>query len=133
MEENNEKTNIEVVSENLNVVEPSFVGDTKSNESEQPKVEEEKTVNVTFRGIAKWCLYILGVVFLLVGMSFYFKDVDYYSSPMQFHEERYVGGDAYNYIISAARSAAVMIKSLIWVVMGCSSIIIGRTFSATKK
>jgi len=115
------------------VVEPSFVGDTKSNESEQPKVEEEKTVNLTFRGIAKWCLYILGVVFLLVGMSFYFKDVDYYSSPMQFHEERYVGGDAYNYIISAARSAAVMIKSLIWVVMGCSSIIIGRTFSVTKK
>ena len=117
MEEN--KGNVEIVNENLNA--------TESNAT------QEKTVNVTFKGFVKWVLYILGVVFLVVGMSFYLKDLDYYSSPMRFHEERYVGGDAYNYIISAARSAAVMVKSLIWVVMGCSSIIIGRTFSIAKK
>ena len=49
------------------------------------------------------------------------KDLDYNDNPFKFDEHRYVGGDAYNFIISAARSSAVMTKSLIWMVAGCSA------------
>ncbi len=38
--------------------------------------------------------------------------------------DEYVGGDAYNFIISAGLAAAYFIVSLIFVVIGCSSLII---------
>ncbi len=71
-------------------------------------------------------------VFIMYGGYIYNQDLGYSSNPMDFHEERYVGGDAYNYIISASRSAAVMVKSLFWVILGCTSIIISRTIRNTK-
>ncbi len=62
-------------------------------------------------------------------MNYYSNDLDCGSyGVFDFDEKKYVGGDAYNYIISASRSSAVMIKSLIWVVLGFCSIIVGRLF-----
>lgn len=47
-------------------------------------------------------------------MNYYSNDLAYGSyGVFDFDEKKYVGGDAYNYIISASRSSAVMIKSLI--------------------
>ncbi len=94
--------------------------------------DQEKMVNVDFKSIAKWGLVLLGIVLLVKGIMLLSQDLHYMSNPMSFTEQRYVGGDAYNYIISAARSTAVMVKSLIWVVMGCSAIIISRTIHTSK-
>ena len=92
----------------------------------------EQTVNLNFRIILKWALVVLGLVFIVYGGYLYNQDLNYSSNPMYFHEERYVGGDAYNYIISASRSSAVMVKSLICFVLGCTSIIVSRTIRNTK-
>lgn len=94
--------------------------------------DQEKTVNVNFKSITKWGLVVLGAVLLIKGIMLLSQDLHYVSNPMSFTEERYVGGDAYNYIISAARSTAVMVKSLIWVVMGCTAIIVSRTIHNSK-
>ena len=94
---------------------------------------KEKTVNLDFTKIFEWALYVFGIVFIFWGVNYYFKDLKFGDNPLKFYEEKYVGGDAYNYIISAARSTALMVKSLIWVVLGCSSIIIGRTISPVEK
>lgn len=102
---------------------------TENNELTNEKTsQQEKTIDVKFTKVLEIVLYILGFIFLFFGFQYYFQDLDYHSNPLNFYEERYVGGDAYNYIISAARSSAVMIKSLIWIILGCSSLIIGRTF-----
>jgi len=94
--------------------------------------QQEKKVNINFFKIFEIILYVLGIIFIVFGFEYYAEDLNFGDNPLKFYEERYVGGDAYNYIISAARSSAVMVKSLIWIVLGCSSIIIGRTMSCKK-
>ncbi len=94
--------------------------------------QQGKTVNLNFTKIFEIVLYVLGIIFITLGFKYYAKDLSFGDNPLKFYEERYVGGDAYNYIISAARSSAVMVKSLIWIVLGCSSMIIGRTLSCKK-
>ncbi|MCS2333630.1 hypothetical protein [Bacteroides sp. BFG-606] len=95
-------------------------------------VEQQKTVNLNFIKIFEIIFYVLGVIFITFGFKYYAKDLNFGDNPLKFYEEQYVGGDAYNYIISASRSSAVMVKSLIWMVLGCSSVIIGRTLSCKK-
>lgn len=92
-------------------------------------IKSEKTINLSPKKIFEYLLYVLGCIFLIKGFIFYGEDLFYTDGPMKFYEEHYVGGDAYNYIISAARSSAIMVKSLIWIVLGCFSIVVGRTFS----
>lgn len=95
---------------------------------------EEKKVNITFTKVIEWSLYVLGIVFITIGIKYYGQDLECGSyGVFDFEEKKYVGGDAYNYMISASRSSAVMIKSLIWFVLGSFSIIIGRTFSINNK
>ena len=96
-------------------------------------IKSDKTINLNLLKITEWFLYVLGIIFLIKGFIFYSKDLFYTDNPLKFYEEHYVGGDAYNYIISAARSSAIMIKSLIWIVLGSFSIVIGRTLSVNKK
>ena len=104
-----------------------------TKEAEQVSdAQKAQTVNINFKNILKWVLVVLGFIFLIVGINYLIQDLHYLDNPMDFTEERYVGGDAYNYIISAARSTAVMVKSLIWVVLGCSSILVSRTIHTTK-
>lgn len=88
---------------------------------------KEETVNITKKNVFEFLLYIVGICLIAKGMTFYFDDLEVYTNQFNFREAKYVGGDAYNYIISAARSSAVMIKSLIWVILGCTSILVGRT------
>lgn len=108
------------------------IAEESTSEIEQAPAQEENTVNVSFKSVVKFGLVALGFIFLSVGIYYLIRDVHYSDNPMKFTEERYVGGDAYNYIISASRSTAVMVKSLIWVVLGCSSIIVSRTIHTKK-
>ena len=93
---------------------------------------EQKTVEIRFNKILVYILYLLGLIFIIAGFYYYSQDLDYNQDPLLFYEKKYVGGDAYNYIISASRSTAVLIKSLIWIVLGCSSILTGRTFTCKQ-
>lgn len=95
-------------------------------------MEEERRIKIKFTTILEYLFYIAGLVLILVGIDFYNEDLEYSWNVFKFDEVKYVGGDAYNFIISAARSSAVMIKSLIWIVLGCTSILIGRSFGLKK-
>lgn len=108
--------------------------------AQQPQLEQKTlpvqgtaaTVDLNFAVIFKWALLVLGICFIVYGGYLYTEDLDYYSDPMMFYEKRYVGGDAYNYIISAARSTAIMVKSLIWVVLGSTAVLVSRTIHTSK-
>lgn len=92
--------------------------------------EKKKTIHVNVSKVFEYFLYLLGLACIGVGLYFYSKDLGYYgSNPFRFYEEMYVGGDAFNYMISASRSTAIMIKSLIWIVLGSLSILVGRTLT----
>ena len=70
---------------------------------------------------------LLALFVLSLAMKWYGKDLNIYSdNPFRFSEERYVGGDAYNYIISAARSSAVVGKSIFWSLSRCSALVRNR-------
>ena len=92
-----------------------------------------ETVNINLGKVIEWGCYLLGAIFVIIAFVKMGKDLDYKDNPFSFYEHRYVGGDAYNYIISAARSSAVMVKSLIWMVAGCTALIIGRISALINK
>lgn len=106
----------------------------KTNEG-IPTLAEEKNevVNINLEKVIEWGCYLIGVIFVIIAFVKMGKDLDYKDNPFSFYEHRYVGGDAYNYIISAARSSAVMVKSLIWMVAGCTALIIGRVSALINK
>lgn len=83
-------------------------------------------ITLNFSKIFSVFTYIIGFISIIVSFIIYCNDLSTYGSPFVFFEKTYVGGDAYNYIISAARSTAVMVKSLIWMVFGCTMLIIGH-------
>lgn len=116
----------------MEIFEEKNAEESTSKNEQTSTAPKEKTVNVSFASIVKCGLVVLGFIFLIVGFDYLIQDLHYSDNPMKFIEERYVGGDAYNYIISAARSTAIMVKSLIWVVLGCSSIIVSRTIHTIK-
>lgn len=73
--------------------------------------------------------YIAGAV--LIGICIYYLSNDLrpeysFEKHYYFDPKEYVGGDAYNYIISAARSTAIMVKALVYAVLGCTSLILGQ-------
>lgn len=106
-------------------------------ENKQKETGESKNnkVAINFYVVFRVLLYLIGVVSILMAWKWYNSDLDIYSSgdPFKFHEKTYVGGDAYNYIISAARSSAIMMKSLIWMAFGCSMILVGVLCSIKEK
>ena len=96
-------------------------------EQPQETVSQEKKSAVS--KILAVVFYIAGAV--LIGFAVYYLSKDLqpkysFSGEYYFIEYEYVGGDAYNYIISAARSTAIMVKALIYAVLGCTSLILGR-------
>jgi hypothetical protein len=104
-------------------------------ENQQIKTENENDkVTLNIPSIIKIFFYIIGVISIFMAWKWYNSDLDVFNgNPYTFYEKSYVGGDAYNYIISASRSTAIMIKSLIWMVFGCSSLIIGLIFPKDLK
>ena len=101
----------------------------------QKNGEKDEKVTIAFPQILGVLLYILGIVAIIIAFRWYNKDLDIHSGgdPFRFYEKTYVGGDAYNYIISASRSAAVIAKGIFWMILGCSSIICGRLISLKHK
>lgn len=97
------------------------------------KTTTDEVVSVTFSSILEKVLYVAGVALIIFSVVKYGADLETYKGEYRFDEIGYVGGDAYNYIISAARSAAVMVKSLILAVLGCSSVISGLLIRISNK
>lgn len=96
--------------------------------------EKDEKVTIAFPQILGVVLYIFGIIAIVIAFHWYNKDLDIQSGgdPFRFYEKTYVGGDAYNYIISAARSTAVIAKGIFWMILGCSSIICGRLIFPKK-
>lgn len=85
----------------------------------------DEMVTVTSSNVIEKILYVTGIALIIFAVVKYGNDLETYRGEFRFNEIGYVGGDAYNYIISATRSAAVMVKSLILAVLGCSAVISG--------
>lgn|SRR5574344_508110 len=85
--------------------------------------------------LVELALYVIGAILIIISLTYFFSDLEIRSSGdlFEFKEKLYVGGDAYNFIISAARSSAIMTKSLIMAVLGCSSIIAGLLSAIVHK
>ncbi len=107
--------------------------DAMKSHSNNSSNEKKDTINISAGKIVEWGCYALGLAFVIIAFIKMGNDLDCGDNPFRFYEHRYVGGDAYNYIISAARSSAVMVKSLIWMVAGCSALIIGRITALINK
>ena len=84
-----------------------------------------ENVTIKIASLLQWGLIILGLILIFMSIFKYGNDLDTYNGEYKFDEISYVGGDAYNCIISAARSTAVMVKSLILAVLGSTSLISG--------
>lgn len=97
--------------------------------------KKDEKVTIAFPQILSIVLYIIGITAIIIAFHWYNKDLDIHSDgdPFRFYEKTYVGGDAYNYIISAGRSTAVIAKGIFWMIFGCSSIIYGRLVSLKHK
>lgn len=85
-------------------------------------------VEISGRKIVEYVMYAVGVVLLCFAVSVYSNDLTlkFHGDEFEFYEREYVAVDAYNYITSASRSTAVMVKSLILAVSGFAAIIIGQ-------
>ena len=119
----------EIIKDNLA---PITESETQNNAvTVQPSSEE--TVEFKWTTVLTWLLYIVGVILIIMCVVKLNQDLTTYGGEFRFEEESYVGGDAYNYIISAARSAAVMTKALIYGVLGSSSIISGLLIKISNK
>lgn len=122
--------------ENKNV--ESVLETTSENEvveNASSETVKSETVNINISLTVEIALYVVGAILLWFAFKWYNNDLDVWSKsdPFMFSEKRYVGGDAYNYIISASRSAAVVTKSLIWTILGCTSILAGRLTAIQRK
>lgn len=120
--------------ENKETVEQNVPATQERETLEQPTVvEKDDTVNLNLKLLIEITFYVIGIVCLIYAIKWYGKDLNFYSNhPFQFSEERYVGGDAYNYIISAARSSAVVGKSIFWSILAGTSIVCGRLTAITR-
>lgn len=126
--------------ENKNVyIVTETISDDEVTRDTSTETAKSGTTNITI--IASWiveiALYVIGAVLLSYAFEWYNNDLEadflHKNDPFMFAERRYVGGDAYNYIISASRSAAIVTKSLFWAILGCTSIIAGRLTAIRRK
>ena len=104
----------------------------ESNLNQNQTVSQNATVETNGnigRKFLSVLFYIVGIA--LIGVCIYYLSNDLrpeysFEKNYYFDPKEYVGGDAYNYIISATRSTAIMVKSLIYAVLGCISLILGQ-------
>lgn len=111
------------------------IEDFKENlDLEKSKLNNE-IIKLNGKKIFEWTLYFAGLLLILLSVIYLFKDLKLTSSGdvYYFQEKSYVGGDAYNFLISATRSIAVMVKSLIFAILGSTSIIVGRLTAILNK
>lgn len=118
------------------ITEGNNIPEEQVSETHEQMSEEKKsdTVNLNLNLILEIAFYAVGLICLIFAIKWYGKDLDIYSdNPFRFSEERYVGGDAYNYIISAARSSAVVGKCIFWSILAGASVICGRLTAIARK
>lgn len=119
------KENNEIITSEQCEIQKKSLEDTIAKDSREEDID--------LNAILQWLFYILGAVLIVMSVIKYNADLETYKDEFHFDEIGYVGGDAYNYIISAARSTAIMIKSLILALFGCTSIIAGLILSILNK
>ena len=119
------KENNEIITSEQCEIQKKSLEDTIAKDSREEDID--------LNAILQWLFYILGAVLIVMSVIKYNADLETYKDEFHFDEISYVGGDAYNYIISAARSTAIMIKSLILALFGCTSIIAGLILSILNK
>lgn len=80
-----------------------------------------------------WMWYLGGIIFLLFALVYLFKANAYLDTQAKiFIEcpsgmgERYVGGDAYNYIIAGTYSTTLTVRALLFAVLGGVSLLMGK-------
>lgn len=100
---------------------------------ESKEMQSEEVVKLKTSAMLQWGLYALGAILIILSIWQFSEDVGTLGDPYFIDETRYVGGDAYNFIITAARSTAIMVKSLILAVLGCTSIISGLLLKMSQK
>lgn len=103
--------------------------ETISVENETNSQNTANTDSNIGRKLLATLFYVVGIV--LMGVCIYYLSNDLrpeysFEKHYYFDPKEYVGGDAYNYIISAARSTAIMVKALVYAVLGCTSLILGQ-------
>lgn len=111
------------------------ISDNEATENVPSGNKQNETININAYLVIEIVLYVIGAILLYFAYKWYNNDLYVWSKndPFMFSEKRYVGGDAYNYIISASRSATVATKSLIWTLLGCTSILTGRLTAIQRK
>lgn len=114
---------------------PVTISDNEVVKNASTETTKNETININTSLVIEITLYVIGAILLWFAFKWYNNDLEVWSKsdPFMFSEKRYVGGDAYNYIISASRSAAVVTKSLIWTILGCTSILAGRLTAIQRK
>lgn len=114
---------------------PETTSEAQLTGNASDEATKSETVNINISLVVEIALYIIGAILLYFAFKWYNSDLEVWreGDPFMFYEKRYVGGDAYNYIISASRSAAVVSKSLIWTILGCTSILAGRLTAIQRK
>jgi hypothetical protein len=128
---NNDKILITMKENNEIITNEQCDKQQKSLEDTIAKHSRKEDINLTT--VLQWLFYILGAILIVMSVVKYNADLETYHDEFHFDEIGYVGGDAYNYIISAARSTAIMIKSLILALFGCTSIIGGLILRISNK
>ena len=84
-------------------------------------------------------LYILGGIFLLIALcyllqanTFLFGTAKIFGTEYGLMMKEYVGGDAYNFIIAGTYSTTLTVRALIFTVLSCTSVIVGKLNSSKK-
>jgi len=86
-----------------------------------------------------WILYSLSLIFFIISLFFLIQANDYMEGTAQLFGDsyskmpkRYVGGDAYNFIIAGTYSTTLTLRALIFTVLSVGFLISGKIASLKK-
>ena len=72
-------------------------------------------------------LYLTGFILLGVSIYFFYESFSYMVIDENGQlDKKFVGGDAYNYIISGTYSTTIMLRSLLFAVLGSVFLLMGK-------
>lgn len=107
--------------------------DMQQKSLEDNTARNSSVIDIKINTLLQCIFYILGTILIVMSVMKYGADLETYFDEYHFNEISYVGGDAYNYIISTTRSTTIMVKSLILALYGCTSIIAGLILRISNK
>lgn len=80
-----------------------------------------------------WIWYLIGVIFFISAFTYLFKANDFLAANGKMftaHDmemsQRYVGGDAYNFIIAGTYSTTLTVRALFFAFLGGFSFLMGK-------